>query len=275
MQAGKLAYAFDLARCDAYAGVSYSGSLDEACAELSSLGYQGLELFVRDPSQLDGASLSRTLGRHALTVCAVSTGPAATEDGLSFTDPKPEVRHATVARTREIIDFAADLGTHIHVGRLRGNVGNDGSKNERWKRLIDTLLEVATYGEERGVRVLIEPQCRFIVDNLLSVPDTVDFLRSLGHPNLGIVADTFHMNVEDVSISASIVSAGDYLRHMHFADSNRRYPGGGHLDFQEIVEGLQLIGYTGFITMEVEQIPDSKTAAARAASLMETLWSRL
>jgi 5-keto-L-gluconate epimerase len=117
------------------------------------------------------------------------------------------------------------------------------------------LLCVGNYGEQRGVRVLVEPMCHLELNNLNSVPETVAFVRSLGHPNLGIVADTFHMNIEDCCLPASLMAARDSLGHVHFTDSNRRYPGAGHVPFGEVVEALHLIGYDGFITIEVKQSP--------------------
>jgi len=106
-------------------------------------------------------------------------------------------------------------------------------------------------------------------------PAGIAFVRELGHPNLGIVADIFHMNIEDPSIPASLMAAQQYLWHVHFADSNRWYPGAGHLPFPEILEALRLIGYDGFITMEVEQQPDSPTAARRAIRTIGALLGRL
>jgi sugar phosphate isomerase/epimerase len=121
------------------------------------------------------------------------------------------------------------------------------------------------------VRVLVEPQCRFSINNLGSVLETIDFLDSMGHGNLGILADTFHMNVEDVSLPASLMAAGHRLRHVHLADSNRQYPGAGHVNFREVIEALRLIAYSGFLTIEIEQVPDSPTAAARAARTIGAL----
>lgn len=85
----------------------------------------------------------------------------------------------------------------------------------------------------------------------------------------------FRMNIEDVSLPASLVAAEPYLWHVHFADSNRWYPGAGHINFREILEALKLIGYDRFITMEMEQHPDSPTAARRAIRTVRALLDTL
>jgi sugar phosphate isomerase/epimerase len=249
----------------------YRGDLDRICAELSGLGYAGIELFVRRPTDLEPTTIRRTVSRHDLAVCQISTGQLANEDGLSLTHPDPDVRCATLERTREVIDLASELGAQIHVGRLRGNVPPGEGQNDAWRWMRDALAGLASYGEARAVRVLVEPQCRFSINNLGSVLETIDFLDSMGHGNLGILADTFHMNVEDVSLPASLMAAGHRLRHVHLADSNRQYPGAGHVNFREVIEALRLIAYSGFLTIEIEQVPDSPTAAARAARTIGAL----
>jgi len=200
----------------------------------------------------------------------ISTGPAS-EDGLSLTDADAEVREKARVRLRDYVDMAARWGAQMHLGRVRGMLAEGAAADEARKRMKDGVLQVAEYGQSRGVRVLLEPQCRFQVNVLNSVIEGLAFVRELGHPNLGIVADTFHMSIEDVSLPASLVAAKPCLWHVHFADSNRRYPGAGHLNFPEIIGALRLIGYDRFITMEMEQQPDSPTAARRAIAVVRAL----
>jgi sugar phosphate isomerase/epimerase len=80
---------------------------------------------------------------------------------------------------------------------------------------------------------------------------------------MGLLADTFHMNIEEPSIEGSIRRAGDRIFHFHVADSNRWHPGAGHLDFASILDALYATGYTGFVCGEFLPIPDAETAARR------------
>jgi sugar phosphate isomerase/epimerase len=79
----------------------------------------------------------------------------------------------------------------------------------------------------------------------------VALLKDVGLPNLGVMGDTFHMNIEETSIADAFRKTGKYLTHVHFADSNRAAPGKGHLDFVPILKALKEIGYAGYIAFEL------------------------
>jgi sugar phosphate isomerase/epimerase len=270
----KLSYAVALPDCRSKKMQCYRGDLDAICADVKALGYEGVELFARNPRELDQAAIEATLKRHGLAMPEMSSGPAS-EDNLSLTDPDAGIRSAARQRLKDYVDMAARWGAQMHIGRIRGNIPEGPAGDEAGKQMREGFWEIAEYGQPRGVRILLEPQCRFQVNCLNSVLQGIAYVKELGHPNLGIVADTFHMNIEDPSIPASLMAAHPYLWHVHFADSNRWYPGAGHLHFPEILEALRLIGYDGFITMEMEQQPDSPTAARRAIRTIGALLGRL
>lgn len=270
----KLSYAVALVDCKAKRMQCFRGDLDAICGQLKALGYDGVELFARNPKGLDQQAIVQTIQRHELAVPELSTGPSS-EDGLTLTDPDPTIRKAARERLRDYIEMASHWGAQIHLGRIRGSVPEGPAAADAWNLMKEGFLEAAEYGMSRGVRVLLEPQCRFQGNTLLSVLDGIAFVRELNHPNLGIVADTFHMNIEDPSLPASLMAARPHLTHVHFADSNRWYPGAGHINFREVLEALRLIGYDRFITMEMEQQPDSPTAARRAMQTMRAFLDAL
>jgi len=270
----RLSYAVALSDCRSKKMQCYRGDLDGICGELQALGYDGVELFARNPRELDQPAIEAIITKHSLAVPELSSGPAS-EDNLSLTDPNPAIRAAARERLRDYVDFATRWGAQIHLGRIRGSVPDGPAAAEAWTQMKTGFLDVAEYGQKKGVRILLEPQCRFQGYTLLSVLDGIAFVRELRHPNLGLVADTFHMNIEDVSLPASLVTAKPYLWHVHFADSNRRYPGAGHINFREVLEALRLIDYDRWITMEIEQYPDSHTAARRAVRTVRALLDTL
>ena len=80
------------------------------------------------------------------------------------------------------------------------------------------------------------------------------------------------MNIEEVEIEKSIKTCGEHIFHFHVADSNRKYPGAGHLDFKSILEVLYSTGYQGWVSGEFVPDPDPDTAAQRSiAYLRETI----
>lgn len=271
----KLSYLFATADCRAKKVLGLRGDLDRSCAQLVAFGYDGIELMVRNPRELDQAGMARTIAQHDLSVPDIGAPSLLGEDKLSLTDPDPVVRQAIRRRLRDVIDLAARFGAQVHVGSLRGRLPEGTQAQEALAWLKEGLLEIAEYGQPKGVRVLLEPLNHLEANVFLTVLETVEFLRSLNHPNLGILPDTFHMNIEERCLPASLMAAKGYLTHVHFADSNRRYPGAGHLNFRELLEALRLIGYDGFITFEVKQEPDSETAAGRGARMIRALLETL
>ena len=107
---------------------------------------------------------------------------------------------------------------------------------------MSKLREVVVYAAERGVRIAIEPINRYEADFIHSTADGLRMIADLGYDNLGLMLDVYHMNIEDPSIEASLAAAGDRLWHVHIADSNRRYPGSGHLPFDSIFATLRRWG---------------------------------
>jgi sugar phosphate isomerase/epimerase len=92
----------------------------------------------------------------------------------------------------------------------------------------------------------------------------MDLIQRVGADNFGLLLDTFHMNIEEPSIEASIRACGKRIFHFHVADSNRWHPGAGHLDFQSILAALRETGYDGYVSGEFMPVPDANTGAQRA-----------
>ncbi len=271
----KLSYLFATPDCHAKRVLGFRGDLDQRCVQLGAFGYDGVELMVRNPRELNQAAIARTIARHGLTVPDIGAAPIFGEDKLSLMDTDPAIRQRTRERLQDVIDLAARFGAQVHVGSLRGRLPEGTQAKEALGWLKAGLLDIAEYGQPKGVRVLLEPLNHFEANVFLTVLEAVEYLRSLNHPNLGILPDTFHMNIEEHCLPASLMAARDYITHVHFADSNRWYPGAGHLNFREVLEALRLIGYERFITIEVKQEPDPETAARRAAQTIRALLDTL
>ena len=95
--------------------------------------------------------------------------------------------------------------------------------------------------------------------------------EKLDSPGFGIMLDTFHMNIEDVSFAKSIFDARDYLFYLQLSDSNRLYPGAGHIDFNEIINSLKAIKFEGFMSMQILREPDYYNSAKLGIMHMRSL----
>jgi len=120
-----------------------------------------------------------------------------------------------------------------------------------------------------AVTILLEPLNRYECDYINRLADVAAIAAEIGAPNLKLLADTFHMNIEEPDIAASLKAAGRLLGHVHLADTNRQAPGHGHLDIPAILSALDEMGYQGYLSFEVFPVPDARTAIRDGVAAVE------
>ena len=116
--------------------------------------------------------------------------------------------------------------------------------------LIMQMKEIGDYAAEVGAYVLLEPLNRYETHLLKRLRDAVEICEAVDKPYVRIMADFFHMNIEEPVIADSIREAGDYIKHVHLADSTRLLPGYGHTDFKSGFEALKEVGFEGYMALE-------------------------
>lgn len=254
-----------------FSAVALKGDLEANVAKIASWGYRGVELAIRDPSLVDAGQLEDLTRRHGLGVPAIGTGQAWGEEGLSYTDADPAVRRAAIDRTIAHVPVAGRLGALIIIGLLRGVVRPEVERQRAHAWMVEALRECCRTAEGAGVRLALEPLNRYETTLVNTVQEGLDLIAEVGAPNLGLLLDTFHMNIEEPSIEGSIAACGPHILHFHLADSNRHYPGAGHLDFRSIVAALERTGYSGWLSGEFMPLPDADTAGRRAIAHLRSL----
>jgi sugar phosphate isomerase/epimerase len=172
-------------------------------------------------------------------------------------------------RTKAVIDLAAFLNAIVNIGRLRGRLAWLGPVPDPKKIAIERIHTVADYAAQKGVRITLEPINRYETDFLFSAKDSLEFVDQVGCDNVGLMLDLFHMNIEDESIEEGLKMAGERLWHVHIADSNRHYPGSGHLCYKAIFETLNQMKYAGYVSAELLPLPDPDTAAAKTITFLK------
>lgn len=267
----KLAYTVATPDTTASPMLAYRGELDQVFGVLAELGYDGVELMLRDPAALDAGAIARLARIHGLTVAAIGTGQVAEEDKLTLLAAEPAGRAAAVERLRAVLRFGGQFGAPVVVGRFRGAVPRGVSREEGLDWLAAGLAAAAETAREVGVPIVIEPQNRFNTNIIFTVMEGVALIERIGSAWVTVLGDTFHMNIEEVSMTAPLLTAGRHLRHMHFGDSNRLAPGRGHLNFPEILAALAAARYDGFISLEIVQQGDSARAARQAITYLRAL----
>ena len=230
---------------------------------IHSLGYDGMELALKNPNEITRDELKSILKTNSLEVSAISTGQVFATRGLMFTEEDRERREALFDAFRGFIDLASDFGGLVNVGRVRGTIG-DRDKAHCEELFMNLMNRVLDYAEPRGVTILLEPVNRYEIDYINSVDEGGDLVRKVGRKNFRLMPDVFHMNIEDAHFGDAFRRNADVVGYVHLADSNRHGCGDGHLDFEEVFSALHEIGYNSWCTVECFPVPDALTAAARS-----------
>lgn len=265
----KLAYTVSVSPTR-FAAVAAS-NIFETIPALAGIGFDGVEMAIRDPAGVDLDALGAAVERSGIAVPAVGTGQAYVEEGLCLTAPEEPIRVRAVARLLAQISAARRLGALLIVGLIHGPIPPASSRALAEERLREGLGTVARAARTAGVRIVVEPINRYESNWLNTVEEVLDLLDRLGEDNVGVLPDTFHMNIEETNIQAALHLGGARVWHMHLADSNRRAPGWGHLDFAPVVRTLSDMAYPGFLSAEILPVPGALDAARQTMATLRRL----
>ncbi|GAB2603406.1 TIM barrel protein [Spirosoma areae] len=239
------------------------------------LGFNGVELALKRADEINTGQLQTLLADNQIEVSCISTGQVYAADGLMFTDPNPTKRAQLRFIFRELIDLAAEFGQLVNIGRVRGRIGERPpaepvrrSDAPAEQLFIDLAQELCEYAQPKGVTLILEPVNRYEIDFINSVEQGVELMKKVNRPNMMLMPDVFHMNIEDRTIGPELAKYIDFVQYIHFADSNRLAPGQGHLDFHKILSHLFHAHYDGWVSVEILPKPDPDTAARQSAEFL-------
>jgi len=244
-----------------FSALAFKEDFEKSIKKVVDLGFDGAELAVRNPKDLKVENVIKIIKENDLEVPAIGTGQAYMEEGLSFSDPDEVIRKMAVDRINDQIIFASYFGAQVIIGLIRGKIEESVSRAEAEEWTVDCLRKCTEFAKKHKICLTLEPVNRYESNFINTLNEGIEFIKQVGASNLGLLADTFHMNIEEVSIYDSIVQAKDYITHVHFADSNRWAPGCGHLDFEKIVQALKKINYQGYVSAEILPLPDPDNCA--------------
>ena len=236
---------------------------DEVFAELHRMGYQAVELQVRNPENVDVATLEAALARYQLTLAAIGTSPMQKLDHLFLLGRDRDRCDECFRRAQALVALCAHFDAVMLVGKMRGTV-----EDEEDCRLTDLgriIEKLAALASDKGVRIAIEPQNPTNINNLHTFSETMTFIETLAvQPGtVGIHADLYHMEISETDMLESLKKYADAIRFIHISDTERKVPGDGCMDYAQILATLLVNGYNGFLSPEFRQLPDCWTAAER------------
>ena len=247
---------------------------EESIIRAATLGYDGVELALKETGEIDRRVLRSLLDKTGLTVSCISTGQVYAETGLMFTDADAQKRKEVKRIFREFIDLAAEFGRVVNIGRVRGQIGDDGqdAAENRFMEMVRELCEIAA---SRNVTLILEPVNRYEINFINSVEEGVALLEKINCPNLKLMPDVFHMNIEDTQIGAELSRHIRHIAYIHLADSNRLAPGWGHTDFEDIFRHLEMAKYNNWLSVEILPKPEPVAAARQAIDFLGPFIKRM
>lgn len=249
----------------------FSGNLLYGLKKASELGYNGVELSLRDSRDLNFFWLIENLEKLNLKVYGIATGQTYYNDGFSLYNSQKDKREKAIRRMKDHIDLASKLDSIVIIGGIRGKYDVNLPKKQQLTYGKEAIREITEYAYQKRVTLVLETINRYetnILNNLLQIKD---FIEELKFPNLKILADTFHMNIEEVSYRKALLEVSQYLGYVHFADSNRLAPGWGHIDFKEIINVFKEVDYQGPVGIEILPLPNDLKAATQGIVFLKKL----
>ncbi len=247
--------------------------LPSACREAADIGFDAIELFAPGPDAVEPAELTRLLTENKLGLAAVGTGAGWVIQRLTLTSSEAAVRGRAKDFIRSMITFGAQWKAPAIIGSMQGRRSDNIPREQSIAWLREALNELGAHAESLGVPLIYEPLNRYETDLVNTMADGVALLESLETKNVRILADLFHMNIEEHHAGNALRTLGEHLGHVHFVDSNRRPAGCGQLNYGPIVEALRDIGYEGYLSAEALPYPSSAEAAALTMAAYQRLFA--
>jgi sugar phosphate isomerase/epimerase len=241
----------------------YWDDLEASFAAAARHGFDGIEIYPATLESVAPEAVRPHMDRYGLEIAALGTGAGWAVQRWHFASPDPAVRAKARAFVRQTIDAAAALGTKTIIGSMQGKPELGVSREQAIDWLREALEELGPAAEAHGRPLLYEPLNRYESNLFHRLAEALAFLDTLTTKNVLLLADMFHMNIEEVSLPLAIRAAGHAIGHFHFADSNRHAIGFGHTDVALVTEALRESGYDGWVSGEVLPLPDSDSAAAQ------------
>jgi sugar phosphate isomerase/epimerase len=241
----------------------YWDELEISIPKASAAGFDAVELFTASADAVEPDTLSRLLDEHGMELAAVGTGAGKALHNLQLASPDKTIRRKARDFIGQMIEFGARFSAPAIIGSMQGCVEEGVEREQALTWLAESLDKLGQKAASRGVNLIFEPLNRYETNLVNTLSDGIDLIKSLNCDNVFLLADLFHMNIEEESIAGSIRAAAKYIGHVHFVDSNRRSAGMGHIDLAEVAKALSEIGFSGYASAEALPYPDPDSAAAQ------------
>ena len=241
--------------------------LPEAFATAAAIGFDAVELFLPGPDFVSVEEVKSLAEKHGLAIAAVGTGAGWLKHGLSLSDPSAEKREAALEFVLSMVSFGGQLGAPAILGSMQGRKLGD----ESLEQLVSGLHFCSQAAAAFLVPFIYEPLNRYETNFFNRLADAAAMIDAHDLKNVVLLADLFHMNIEERNVATALLEAGRHIGHIHFADSNRQAMGFGHTQAAVVIAALREIGYAGYLSAEILPLPDPESAARQTISSIRSL----
>jgi D-psicose/D-tagatose/L-ribulose 3-epimerase len=234
--------------------------IDNTLTVLARQGYDAIEMFG-EPSEVDAKKLLDSLNSYGLSVCGVtgmwgSISSNGWKRRLLSSDPM--LVQTSEQYVIDCLKLCNILGGHemnvcLFADEMQGvdrthRIISANEKELFAAKAVPIMRRLSRKAADYGIQLVLEPLNRYSTPYCATAKDAIAIAQQVD--SLGVLLDTFHMNIEEDLFRDTVQSSRKFLRHMHFADNNRKMPGFAHIDFSTIVKSLNEIGYNGYISFE-------------------------
>lgn len=248
-----------------------SRPLERTLARLGEAGVAGIE--VSGEPQRDAGALAAALAAADVAPTGTTAASRWPTDERDLAHSDGDARRRAVAYYRGCVDLAVSVGAPV-VGLIPGAVGRIEAlttQQREWAFAVDGVREVAHYACERGVTVAVEAINRYETHLVNRVDQALELAAATGVDGVGVIADLFHMQLEEEDPAAAVERAGPALRALHVAGSTRRGLGHGSLDPAPTIAAARRAGFTGPLVLECTAPGPNPFDADKGAAAMEIL----
>lgn len=232
----------------------WTTSVDEShkalLSDIKATGYDGVEVPVFGGTPDDYAAVGKMLDELGLDRTAISVIPSVDMNPLS---EDPDARQKAVEYLKWLVDCTAALGADAIGGPLHqalGHFSGEATTEDEFARARDVHRAVGDHASENGVTFALEAVNRFEAYFANTMDDLTAYTRSVDHPAIRTMYDTFHANIEEREPVDAFTRNADHVVHVHISENDRGVPGRGHVPWAETFKALKSSGYDRWLTIE-------------------------
>lgn len=229
---------------------------------LKKVGYDGVEIPIFEGDVAHFAKVGRAIKDNGLGCTSVTVIPDEEHNPISADAAN---RQGAADHLKWAIDCSAALGSDCLCGPFFQPLGvfsGDGPTDEEKQRAVDVHKQVADDAAAGNVALGVEFLNRFECYLLNTMADAAEHVKRVGHPNVGVLYDTFHANIEEKDPIGVITKYSDAINHIHISENDRGTPGKGHIDWDATFKAIRSSGYDKWLVIEAfgRALPDLAAA---------------